>query len=709
MKLIPNSKGVAADALRRIFGKHLLACTLLLAILVAITTTLFFSRSFVLQAQDTSHLQDLYHHSQWTIPLSTRSISDNQLYYVAAVELAGGAHPFSINPEVPPAGKYLYSLGYLLFGNPFVISLVLYVLVVCLTYAVARKLHADRVRSLFAALVISLSPAISSQVAQTMLDLPLLFFLLLHVWALLSLQESRRQWLWVLVAGIALGGFAGTKFPLFAPIVVFADLFFFWKAKKLLPGVVVFAVAGVSFASLYAAYFGAGHSVLEWVKSLYWTLQFYLIGGSEHPYFQVFPGVLFGTYLERAVAADVASTGELTSGALVQWARVREWSLVWPASLCALVVGIWNWLRKKNALSLGQQLVLVLAAMLILLLALVDFKARYFFPLLPLLIAFGVSLVSFKTYWQRALAGVFVVVVLLQYVFFWSSPPSEIVKEVNRTWNAGKYQDLYSFVLPGSTGVDRATFQKVLARQFDQNLRLGQRSIGVSAREARAPELLTAHQLPGELEFTLQSPELTLEGTKAIAWQKQAGEWYLVWDWSWYLDGFSPECEVELVRDAVAGALTTSDGVVLSQYEPIEYLRLRTAGLGTDDATIEALRPLFNTEFARAQVFLQNEIVGREWFDLPLQMSDLTPEQLAVYPERQERWVQYERRTNPRLNEAQQKKVSQLEAEQAQVRGAPGVTIVQQCPSGEQRIVQPGTRENVQLEQSFAEVFSHKF
>jgi hypothetical protein len=80
-------------------------------VVVAIFTTLFFSRSFLLQAPDVAHLTDLYHHSQWSVPLSTRTISDDQLYLVAGAELAQGAQPFAINPEVPPLGKYLYALA----------------------------------------------------------------------------------------------------------------------------------------------------------------------------------------------------------------------------------------------------------------------------------------------------------------------------------------------------------------------------------------------------------------------------------------------------------------------------------------------------------------------------------------------------------------------------------------------------------------------
>jgi hypothetical protein len=396
----------------------------------------------------------------------------------------------------------------------------------------------------------------------------------------------------------------------------------------------------------------------------------------------------------------------VVSGAASQWAQVREWSLVWPAALLGLFSSIWMWLRRKNALHIEQQFVVVLAVVMIALLSIVDFKARYFFPLLPLLAVLGFSVISFRSRVAKVGLVVFSLILVAQFFAFWHTPPTEIVKEVNRTWNAGNYQDLYSFVLPGSAGVDRKRFHEILARQFDQNLGLESREIAVSVASAGFGSLFTGSKLPGELAFVLTSPELTLEGTQPVSWQKYNGEWYLVWDWSWYLAEFAPECEVKLAYGDATGALTSRDGVVLSQFEEVAYLRLHTEGLGSDDATIESLRPLFNTEFARAQVFAQNEIVGREWFDFSLKISDLTPEQLVVIPDRQEEWMQLERRTNPRFSEVQQAVVSQLEAENPEVRGTPAMTISMQCPDGEKEISQSGTRKNVQLEDTLAEIFS---
>jgi hypothetical protein len=607
---------------------------------------------------------------------------------------------------------------------------------VWLSYLLARTLGSSVVAASVVALAVSLSPAVSSQVTQTMLDLPLMFFLLLHLW-LLSSSDARNkskshqsyQWIKLVGAGIALGAFAAVKFPLFVPVVVVADCVFFWKSRQLRQAVILFCIAGVTFLSTYAQYFLSGHSLLEWVRSLYWTVQFYLAGTSSHPVGQVIPAVLFGQFQESTQKTLVLDAIETTQKNSLQLAKVREWSLAWSVGLLGAgwvlvrqlglvlrqVSGRKNPASAQKNLTSVQLLVTTLSACYLALLFFVDFKARYFFPLTPVLLAlcasvfFAVQKNAQQTRYRLRVILVSAVGLLLvsfQYVAFWHSSPTEIVKEIERTWNARNYLDLYSFILPGSTGVSREEFQHVLATQVDQNLQVVEWKILVAPLPLDRTSIFS-QQWPVEVSLVLESSEFSISKTAHTQLVKHQGQWFLEWDWQWYLDNFDASCRVStsLANDTSTGALVTSDGVVLSEYEPVENLRLVTENLTADDTTITALMPLTNNEYLRAQNFLLNTVRGREWYDFAFTTSSMSELQRAVFPERQGVWIKLERRKNVSLSETQREQVDQLEAEYPELSAQAEVRIELECVSGEYTVVIPGLRKNVRLTESFAEVF----
>lgn len=708
-----------------------------LSVSFTVALTLYFSRHFIFNHQDIAHLTDLYTHSQWAVPLSTRSISDDQLYSVAGAQLAQGVQPFAINPEVPPLGKYLYGWSYLVFGSSFVASAVLYIGVVGLVYLLARSLGATTHWSLVALLVVSASPAVSSQVAQTMLDAPLMFFALLHLWCVAEWHRRQQQLttsapskqashiVFLVGAGVALGAFAAIKFPLFVPVLVLADIVLFFRAKQSTKVLLVFAVAALVFAASYARYFATGHYLLEWVRSLYWTTQFYQAGVREHLPLQLLPAVFMGKFLEL-------TTEQME--AVVLNARVHEWSLLWPLSFLigvfGAVLGLFGGRKSRRfgawlpQLSLAQEFLVVWATLYIALLFFVGFQARYYFPLIPAMIALGASVVSKQLSgvkrigsWQAGWAlasGILVLGVAAQFVLYWHSLPTERLKEISRTWNTANYRDLYSFLEPNSAGVSREDFARFISRQLDQNLQAEQTAVLEFEQPSRLA-LLGRQTLAGTLELTMTAPEFTLQRQVPVMFVKHQGQWFLRWQWEWFFEELTPECQV-VVRlgegDPQAtlskndrGVLSTKDGVTLSEYRRVAYLRLLTDGLVGDEATITTLMPLTNNEYLRAQNFLLNIARDRAFYDFPIRVSELTEQQEAVFPERQTHWEQLERSKNQQLTPAQQEAVSKLEERYPELNAQLGATIALNCPDGLHRQVIPGERKAVVMPERFDELF----
>ena len=173
--------------------------------------SVFSSRSLLFKKIDLTYLEDLFSHSQWSIPLSTRIMSDNELYQVAGYRLIKGDSAFSINPEVPPVAKYFYGLGILLFKNSFLISLFFYTLAIFLFTKISFKIFSNKNLARISIVLFCLSPILISQITQTMLDLPQLVFLLAHVLTLLhtnQLLKSKKSIFLIILSGISLGLFA---------------------------------------------------------------------------------------------------------------------------------------------------------------------------------------------------------------------------------------------------------------------------------------------------------------------------------------------------------------------------------------------------------------------------------------------------------------------------------------------------------------------
>lgn len=68
---------------------------------------------------DQEYWKDRYEHSQWKLPLSTRTLGDDGLFLYEGYRLARGDDPTNYNSEVPPLGKYLIGASIATLGNGY--------------------------------------------------------------------------------------------------------------------------------------------------------------------------------------------------------------------------------------------------------------------------------------------------------------------------------------------------------------------------------------------------------------------------------------------------------------------------------------------------------------------------------------------------------------------------------------------------------------
>lgn len=657
---------------------------LVFSLFSVILATAYFSRYFLFHKQDSNYLIDRFSHSQWSIPLSTRKISDDQLYYVAAIKLLNGSSPFDINPEVPTTGKYLYAIGIKFFGNPHIISFLLFIGTIALTILLSNKFTRNLNLSILAGLIIGLSPAFSSQIGMTMLELPLTFFLLLHLLCLLNWQQSKnkiKKIFWLLIAGFALGGFASTKFPLFVPILVLADLYFFVKIKRILGFIILNSVAFLFYLASYFQYFLLDHSLIEWMKSIYWTIKFYGSAQSDGFFLQFLPAIFTGHYWN----------GEII--------KVLEWTIVWPILFLVSVASLLK--LKNNKLNLQQKYLAIFSGLYLLLLIFVDFRARYFFPLIPILSIIGLTYFSFKTKFIKFLLKLIIAISLLQFVFFWRSNPSDMISQFKKDWENGHYKDMYAFIDSNSVEQSRDEFHNIITKEINQNLMIDKQKIKINLNKNWPWQ----NKVDAKIEITYETPIGIIKNEYPLVINRVENKWMIVWDWEFLLQNFEPNCKTSFDYSNQKGKLLTKDGFSISEFYPKKYVRLNTSDLENNSDVFSALAELINSIYPVAENMLQNDANGRDWLNLKTETKPAKKK--TILDPYLDNWIGYERQINPLLEKFDINEIREIENKYPELFAQVGGTIFVDCQEKQYKIEVEEKRKDVKIDKNLEELFNN--
>lgn len=224
------------------------------------------------------------------------------LYKFVGYRLVQGENPFYLNYEAPPFGKYLYGLAEHSFGNPYMVSLGLYIIAITVFWFLTKELFKEKKYSLLVLLIFTTTPFIATQVRDTMLDLPLTVFFLVNVYFFVKFLNKPKLFFLVL-AGIFLGLATGTKIGVYTPGVILLGLpMIIWASKKL-PRILQFInplfYLGSIFAGYciaYISYFIHHPNPIPWIKLHQKQLEFYYNPNATVDYLNQWRGIFANTY-----------------------------------------------------------------------------------------------------------------------------------------------------------------------------------------------------------------------------------------------------------------------------------------------------------------------------------------------------------------------------------------------------------------------------
>jgi len=483
-------------------------------------------------------------------------MGDGELYQFTGYSLTQGADPFSINPEVPPLGKYILGTSIGVFGNPYLINGLLLVVSLLAVWKISAFFPLPIFKRIILVLIFASTPLVYSQLFQSLLDLPQLTALLLHMLFMIKLFHSRskkEQVINILFAGVSLGCVIAIKVGTIFPFIILADWYLMKKKKNT---TFLFVIIGVSFLTYlcsYTQYFISGNTIFSWVKSQLWMMHFYLKSEVKTNPLILITSLFSGFY-----------KGWWGEG----WKRVFEWNLFWPFSIVSLVIAADRCRRKHMSITPELFYIVAISLGILLLFFLIPFWPRYFLLLLPFSLTLLLLVMSEK------ILFIVISISLIQSFSYVFPSVTNVAQVVQQRWNDTMFQEMHDELIfqPRDEEAFQSrtnfqhTMQKVVAEMY-----LKEMTIKVSADKCS----VFVRSCGGKIQVTYQTPLGEIQHISTANFVKDHSQWKLLWDWGYVLPEFDGESDIVLDLDFVEGVyVETSDGIKVMEKKIRPFLSL---------------------------------------------------------------------------------------------------------------------------------------
>jgi len=387
----------------------------------------FAFRDIYQTSYDNVYIQDLYDHSQWTMPINIRSIGDEKLYQLAGYIAVTTGKLFTINPEAPPLAKYLYGISIVLTHNAYTFTLPLFIITSVFVYLLAFEITQNKKRAALTFLLFCSSPLAIAQIKYTMLDLPQLLTLLAHMYMLIRYSKTKYVRFAVL-SGIFFGAFMGIKIGFFGFAILIADALYLYKKKSLAAIIQILLVSIVTYIAVFAPYI-LHEGFVHWFSAEKWVLSFYLSSRAH-----AFPGL-------AVIALFFGITKGWNAGDL--WRFVEYWTVLWPIMGLMYIHTLWKTFLHRSIITHEYLYAIYITTLLFLSLLAVPFFPRYLLLVLPFLLMFvSKQILSLSTY----LKIILVIIIATHYILFLFPQPNREIADMQRLWKSSAYQDMYSYL-----------------------------------------------------------------------------------------------------------------------------------------------------------------------------------------------------------------------------------------------------------------------
>jgi hypothetical protein len=521
------------------------------ALVVLLSQILFFKQAEFLDTYDASYWKDRFDHSQWSLPLSRRTLGDDGIYAYGGYRLMQGASIEETNTNKPPVGIYLIGASILLFQNPNTIIFLIGILSLVVFYCILINFIKDKSVAVLSVALLAVNPMFFTHTWLPLIDLIQTFFLLVHVLAFIYLfKYDKYRLLSALVGGISLGLFTETKPPILLPIIIALEGGYLIY-KKMFKEIIMMAVGfGIALVIPYFRYFLNGHNIVDYVRLHKYMASIYYEGKNE----------VFRTGLAQAIL--LGRFPDVSSGVATKFA---DWWIALPLIFIGSIISVIGVLRtNKKDLILKGIGVLILLTLIIF--SNVSSYPRYLLIILPFVILFfALFLLDYLKPWKaKSVLSILVVVGVVNAFFFLKPTPDDNLNRFYYNHGNQLFQDIYveNLTTSKTTSLSQEQFRQTLLRSFhNANIRyvtFKEKSRVLSEKDG------TGHVTVVATYFTQDVGTFVEE--KTIQLKKEQEEWKIVWDWNLALNQYRPEYTFETnVINGSRGTIYDSEKNVLVQ------------------------------------------------------------------------------------------------------------------------------------------------
>lgn len=285
------------------FNKYLIPGILIVCTVFNISYLIYNARTLYFTSYNEKEYELNYNNSQYVIPQSKNVIGDTVLLSHAGYQYAKGLNPILINPDHPPLGKYIIGWSILLFHNNAMVSLIFglgcMLLAACIVYITTRSL----LGSSLALFLTSTDGVLREQILHPpMLDIIQAFFML-TAFMFIILFVKHKKYIFILLAGIAVGCMGSTKlyFPAIGLIVItiVALIYHYRSVKTAVISMLLLSLpAFITYALSYTMYFTKGNSLRSFFGVQKWIFLFWQMNAIHKPelFGNMIPLILFNRW-----------------------------------------------------------------------------------------------------------------------------------------------------------------------------------------------------------------------------------------------------------------------------------------------------------------------------------------------------------------------------------------------------------------------------
>ncbi|MCL6096458.1 MAG: hypothetical protein M1444_02115, partial [Patescibacteria group bacterium] len=510
---------------RNILFKNWLLSFCFIIIALQFFQIIFFNRSLFFQKYDSSYWKDRYEHSQYVLPLSKRTIGDDGLYSYAGYRLVNGESIEKTAALWTPVGIYLLGFSILIFNNPLIIEILIAIATVISFYLFSLELLKDRRLSAMTTALLVLDPFIFSNFTIALLDLPQLFFLLLHLLLFIyAVKNTKYTPFLALLSGLSLGFFTETKLPLLLPVIIILEFLYLFKQKLLSKFFWIIFGFTIGIFIPYLRYFELGNSLKDYLRLHKYMISYYAAGKNQLFPLSIWESLLIGYF-------PTVATGLLI--------KIHNWWPILPfITIFGLASAIKVFFGKKQSLFLKVLAVFVFA--LLFTYTIIPSYARYLTLVIPFLYIFSALLL--KKYASRQISiGIFIIIAVagLFYSLYLLIPSADdALYNFKYSFSHQYFQDVYQQSL---TAESKKAYTKQQFRSIAQNALANATVKDINFKEISRSIPFLGNTGWVKFTVTYKTADLgTFSEEKTLTLYKEQGVWKIKWDWNLLLDSFQP-------------------------------------------------------------------------------------------------------------------------------------------------------------------------